>query len=851
MVDTHCPDAETLKNLLLGRLSLAELEDWETHMLTCEKCEIMASSVHSSDEFTQAIQTPSRVAVSDEGMEELLHRGRQIYEETRSQKADETAEFIDFSGSTHGSDAVPVELAKPFSSFLDPPQNDDELGRLGGYRILKLLGRGGMGMVFLAEEEALHRHVALKVMSPALAGNESARNRFLREARSMAAVVDDHIVPIHQVGNHNQLPFLAMPVLEGESLHDCLKREKRLPIDRVCRIAEETARGLVAAQSRGLIHRDIKPDNIWLESPSGRVKILDFGLARGEQDAELTHSGAVLGTPRYMSPEQAEGNPVDYRADLFSLGSVLYHTVSGQAPFRGPSMASTLVAVVNADPEPVSDLRADIPAELSQLIMELLAKDPQQRPASAELVAEKFGRLRKSFGSVSHGAPPISSEPSPGKASPGKQQVDPKRRTAFGVYTLGAAIALGLVAVLASLAITWNTPYGTVYVTIDSADKPVEIKINEASMDITDPNDGKQVRVAVDKVKQQLTLSKDGFVAVTSEFSLSSPDGRKISVKFEPAESTALLKGTSGDAELHRDSGGSTIATHERQIAEWLIARGASLSLRHENSTGSQTPIDNVDDLPTEDFWISQIALSEVSDESEFEILAGLSHEVSIAMPGTNVTGECFKYFAKIPKLASLNLQSCRNLDPSKLRDLLPAEFLESVLLLDSNLGDEVAELALQVDSLFAIEFGSELTVDGLKALHGCQALTEISVLGCVQLRPTDLTHVQYLPNLSQITIDPSHISAESIACLHTMPGLKILRVNDLKDTGSLNVADLIPLASLDELDLSYTVHTAKDLEPLGEMQSLKRLGLRGAGLTEDEVANIKRMLPNCDIYTE
>jgi serine/threonine protein kinase len=295
-------------------------------------------------------------------------------------------------------------------SFLAPAQQPDEIGRLGPYRVLQVLGAGGMGVVFQAEDPQLKRPVALKAMLPALAANDSARKRFLREAQAAAAIQHDHIVTIFQVGDDRGTPFLAMEFLRGESLDARLQREGKLPVPEVLRIGREIAEGLAAAHAQGLIHRDVKPANVWLEAralraPSPRtgeetitqgglgaadyrVKILDFGLARtAGADAQLTQVGAIVGTPAYMAPEQANGEPVDHRCDLFSLGCVLYRLCTGELPFKGPDPLTLLLAVFSANPRPPREVNPAVPAGLSDLVMQLLAKKPGDRPQSAGAVA--------------------------------------------------------------------------------------------------------------------------------------------------------------------------------------------------------------------------------------------------------------------------------------------------------------------------------------------------------------------------------------------------------------------------------------------------------------------------------
>jgi serine/threonine protein kinase len=245
-------------------------------------------------------------------------------------------------------DAVRGDDIAAAADGLGLPQGSGEIGRLGPFRLVKLLGGGGMGAVYQAVDSQLGRSVAVKVMRPRLADCEEARGRFLREARAAAALEHDHVVPIYQVGEDNGIPYLAMPVLRGQSLRERLRRVPRLSGAEVLRIGREIAEGLAAAHELGLIHRDIKPANIWIEEGSGRVKILDFGLARvANETARLTQDGTILGTPAYMAPEQASGSKdVGRRSDMFSLGSALYRMVTGRRAFPAESTAALLLALV-------------------------------------------------------------------------------------------------------------------------------------------------------------------------------------------------------------------------------------------------------------------------------------------------------------------------------------------------------------------------------------------------------------------------------------------------------------------------------------------------------------------------
>jgi WD40 repeat protein/tRNA A-37 threonylcarbamoyl transferase component Bud32 len=305
-----------------------------------------------------------------------------------------------------------MATAAPFP-FLHPPRQADELGWLGGYRLLAILGQGGMGFVFRAEDVRLNRQVALKVIRPEAADLPTGRQRFLREAQALAAVQHDHIVAVHQVGEDNGVPFLVMPLLLGESLERRLEREGKLPVAEAVRVGREMAEGLAAAHAAGIIHRDVKPSNVWLEgepgasATGGRVKLLDFGLAWAAQaeNKKLTRSGAVLGTPSYLAPEQIEGR-VDTRSDLFSLGCVLYEMLTGRRAFDGDHVLAILACLASVTPPAPATLEPSVPAALSELVLALLNKRPEERPATAQAVVRDLLALDGPSGACVIGPPP-------------------------------------------------------------------------------------------------------------------------------------------------------------------------------------------------------------------------------------------------------------------------------------------------------------------------------------------------------------------------------------------------------------------------------------------------------------
>jgi hypothetical protein len=335
--------------------------------------------------------------------------------------------------------------------FLEPSTKPESLGRLGHNEVLEVLGRGGFGIVVRAFDETLHRMVAIKVLSPQLASTSPARKRFLREARASAKVRHGNVVQIYAV-EERPLPYLVMEYIPGETLQKRLDETGPLELTDVLRIGAQIARGLAAAHEQGLIHRDIKPANILLESGVDQtVKITDFGLARAADDASVSQSGVIAGTPMFMAPEQAKGEPPDPRADLFSLGSVLYAMASGRPPFRAATPLAVLKRVAEDTPRPIRQIIPEVPQWLCDLISRLHAKSPSDRFQSA---AEVAGLLEQYMAHVQQ--PSIVARPDSVRL--------PRLRKSRRVALLGAATAI--LAGLSALAVynQWR-PAGSVAVT--------------------------------------------------------------------------------------------------------------------------------------------------------------------------------------------------------------------------------------------------------------------------------------------------------------------------------------------------------------------------------------------------
>jgi serine/threonine protein kinase len=362
-----CPELESWRALVAAALPPEEQERCERHLESCPVCR-------------------DHLDRTEGGGDDLLRLARRVGDPTAAPADPTLVQVLERLHETAGPErAAPPE--PPDLCFLRPADRPGLLGTLGGYDVQGVIGQGGMGVVLKAYDPALHRVVAIKVLSPAVAGSATARRRFTREAQAAAAVCHDHVVAVHGVHEADGLPYLVMQYVAGESLQERLARAGPLELTEVVRIGMQTAQGLAAAHAQGLIHRDVKPANILLEDGLARVKITDFGLARTADDVGLTQAGTVAGTPEYMAPEQARGEQVDPRCDLFSLGSVLYAMTTGRPPFRGSTALAVLRRVGDEAPAPVRSLNPHVPAWLESLIARLMAKEPTERFQSAAEVA--------------------------------------------------------------------------------------------------------------------------------------------------------------------------------------------------------------------------------------------------------------------------------------------------------------------------------------------------------------------------------------------------------------------------------------------------------------------------------
>jgi hypothetical protein len=720
-----------------------------------------------------------------------------------------------------------------------------------------------LGVVFRAEAPQHKRPVALKAMLPTLAVSDSARQRFLREAQAAAAIKHDHIVTIYQVGEDRGVPFLAMEFLKGEALDERLRRLGQLPPAEVLRIGREIADGLAAAHEQGLIHRDIKPANVWLEGERGRVKILDFGLARAASDeSQLTQQGAIIGTPAYMSPEQAASQTVDARSDLFSLGCVLYRLCTVQPPFQGKDVIATLMAVATEQPPPPADLDPDVPPALSELVMQLLAKDPGDRPRSARAVVKRIEAIERdpTAAGVARSAPPgraawSSAADSGGdhrtiqEAPPSRRKRPRKAKRPVWPWVAGAAgaIAVVLVAVLIATRTRSVAPGNTANVaqgnqpTAPGGAPPANV-----------PPDGPGPKPAPGGVP---------------------PDGS--GPKPFPANPFEA----------------------DRAAAEWVLKLGGSAEIAFPPEALNPGIWHRLADLPQKPFRLVGVSVGQGRDRvTDADLLnlgtlknlrnldltaapvtdTGLAHLKSLTglqrlyLQGTKVTDAGLAHFKGLRELGALELgqTGITGAGLAQLRDL-PGLFL--LALSDTPVTDADLAQLKEFKALMTVRLAhTRITDAGLAHLAGIKTLigldlsdTRVTDIGLghlqkhqslqmLDLRNTTVTdaglaHLAGMKRLNSLNLNGTQITGAGLAHLKEVKTLRQLHLRGLRNADA-GLDNLQGMKNLLFLDLSDAEVSDKGLTQLKGLPNLHDLLLRDTQVTDAGVARLKAALPQCGI---
>jgi eukaryotic-like serine/threonine-protein kinase len=713
------------------------------------------------------------------------------------------------------------------TALLAPAQGPGEIGRLGDFRILRILGRGGMGVVFEAQDVKLGRHVAVKAMLPKVAADPLAKARFLREAQAAAAVEHDHVVPIHLIDDKTGVPFLVMPFLKGESLDDRLKRDGTLPIAEVMRIGREVAEGLSAAHERGLVHRDIKPGNLWLEAPRGRVKILDFGLARAltpsAAGAEITQSGAVVGTPAYMSPEQGRGLPVDYRTDLFSLGGVLYRACTGHQPFQGSDAASVLMALAADTPADPRLLNPTVPASLASTIRQLLEKDPAKRPQSAQEVARLLAPTVEPLAAERDSADETAVIPALPMSEPRR------RRIRHWTMVVAAVMLAGITSLFAPTIIRIATNKGELVIEADDPNIEVLVKPDAA-------------HVVMDKGK----TSEREFVlkAGNYEFEVFDPQSgaKSYSRKFEITRGgTTRLTATMNEIASARPKPGvgpGPAIDRDRRAAE-LLHQYANLDLRLAD--GKQVTVKRTDPLLVDAFKITGIDVAPAEGYKPYP----QPLYTDILLPAIEGLTELTSLYTHGYPTAPTEDEALRLIRQAQWTDLrLNAPPTPQVLAALKRLPN-LTKLALEGrtfdDALLAALVADfpRLTFLGL---HRLGQSGKVTATGLANLKRLPLREVA-LAGSPLVNRDLCRMLAEAPA----LENLAIFQSN-VDDEG---LRELAKAPKLWVLGLDFTAITDTGLAHLAGLRTLQILNVRGSKVSEAGVKKLATALPACHIESD
>jgi serine/threonine protein kinase len=685
-------------------------------------------------------------------------------------------------------------------TFLAPPTRPDSLGRIGHYEVLQVLGRGGFGIVFRAFDEMLQRVVGLKVMAPQLAATSPARKRFLREARSSAQVRHESVVQVYEVAEQ-PLPYLAMEFIPGETLQHKLDRVGPLDVPEVLRIGRQIAEGLAAAHATDLIHRDIKPGNLLLEGSHQKVKITDFGLARTADDASISQSGIIAGTPMYMAPEQALGQTLDQRADLFSLGSVLYQMVAGRPPFRANSAVAVLKRVVEDKPRAIREIIPETPQWLCDIIAKLHAKNPDDRYQSAREVAELLADCEAQL-TANAKLKDYSRIPR------GKSQRSGKRAwVAAAVVLLLTVIGLS-VTEFAGVTHLFRSEQATRDSIKPGEPMPGPVAMPEPRRPPITPrptsawfSDAEVQRIAalpapekVEEVRKELIRNNPGF------------DG-KMERKIEGGVVTELRFVT--------DKVTNIAAIRVFDALRVLDCSGTEPNYEPKGQLADLTPLISMNLMGLTHL---NLANTKVTDEGmvNFKACKNLTH---LRLERTQVGDAGLIHFQDCKALTHLNLNATKvsdewlaHLDCKNLTYL----HVDGTLVGDVGLA-YLKDCKILTDLSLAFTRVSDA---GLIHFKECKALTRL-YLDATQVSDAGLAHLKDFKNLKHLHLDRTQVGDAGLAHLNGIP-LRVLWIN------STGITNLTPLQGMPLEDIRLTPQniTTRSLDILRAMKSLKTIGI-------------------------
>jgi serine/threonine protein kinase len=665
-----------------------------------------------------------------------------------------------------------------------PPMATGEVGTLGPYRLVKELGHGGMGAVYAAIDTRLDRQLAIKTMLPKFAADGVAKERFLREARATAKVSHDNVVTVYEADERQGVPYIAMQYLEGYSLEEYLKKKGPPSLPQILRIASEAAAGLAAAHKIGLVHRDIKPANLWLEAPQGRVKVLDFGLAKPvDTEAEVTKSGAIVGTPAYMSPEQALGQKVDHRTDLFSLGVLLYRLCANRLPFSGPTTMAVLMALGNDEPQPVREHNPEVPEALAALIHQLLAKNANARPQSADEVRNRIREIAR------------------GQTVPQAMPVASSTEQPSVVYAPIQVTALPTAA----------NPFADIDVDDDDATEQATTPTTPAKPTRQQPGNRNPLLIGGALAAMFAVLVAAGVIII-----IKNKDGSETKIEV-PDDSTVTIKDKTGKTITKVEPKKPLVVMDvDRKAAEWVIAQGGVVWIDDKD-------IKAVADLPKGPITVTHVNLAgkPVTDAGLVH-LKELKNLTGLNLPGTPVTDAGLVHLKELKSLTTLDLRETQLTDAG----LVHLKELKNL-----------TGLILQ---------GTKVTDAGLVHLKELKNLTRLD-LGITQMTDAGLVHLKELKNLMELYLHGTAVTDAGLVHLKVLKNLTKLwlGVTQVTDAGLVHLKEL---NNLTELRLGVTQVTDAGLEHLKEHKSLKYLNLQQTKVTPKGLDELHAAIPGCRI---